>query len=80
MSESVIFSTPILIILSGAALAVTLFEKLRRTGAVLEWAAAVLVVVASAFSVLLGASLRETAAVVVLFIILHLVGPKGGNP
>ena len=77
MSESVILQTPILIVLYSIALALTLFEKLTGKGAFLPWAAAILVAGTSAYSVLLGAGLRETAAVVVLFVIISLIRPKG---
>lgn len=76
MSESIILSSPLLIALYGAALVLTLFGKLKRTGAVLPWVSAALVAGTSALSVLMGASLRETAAVIVLFILIHLIGPK----
>ena len=77
MSESVIFNSPILIVLYGIALAVTLFEKVNRTGAVSAWIAAMLVVGASTLSVIMGASLVETAAIIVLFIIINLIKKKG---
>ena len=79
MSESVIFNTPILIVLYGIALAVTLFAKLNRTGAVLTWAGAFMVAGASALSLIMGAGLTETAAVVCLFLAIHLIRPKGGT-
>ena len=76
MSESVILSSPILIILFGAALAVTLFEKWYRKSAFLEWTAAILAAGASAASLILGAGLRETAAAIVLLILINLAGLK----
>ena len=76
MSESVIFNSPILIVLYGIALAVTLFEKRNRTNAVLSWAAAILVLGTSGFAMILGASYLETAAVVVLFLMIQLMRPK----
>lgn len=79
MSESVIFSSPILLILYGVALVITLFERRKRTGAVLPWVAAILVMGTSGLAVVMGASLLETAAVIVVFIIVHLIRPKEGN-
>ena len=79
MSESVILVSPLLIALYGVALALTLIEKRLRTGAVLPWAAAILVMVTAGLSLVMGASLKETAAVIVLFIIVNLTGLKEGK-
>lgn len=76
MSESVIFGSPILMVLYGLALAVTIFEKVKRTGAVLPWIAAIIVMVTSGLAIVMGASLQETAAVIVLFIIVNLMKLK----
>ena len=79
MSESVIFTSPMLLALYGIALAITLFEKWRRTGAVLPWMAAIIVMAASGLAVIMGASLMETAAVIVVFIIVNLIGMREGK-
>ena len=79
MSESVILVSPLLIALYGLALVLTLIEKRLRTGSVLPWAAAILVMVTAGLSLVMGASLRETAAVIVLFIIVNLTGLKEGK-
>lgn len=79
MSESVILVSPLLIALYGLALVLTLVEKRLRTGGVLPWAAAILVMVTAGLSLVMGASLRETAAVIVLFIIVNLTGLKEGK-
>lgn len=79
MSESVILVSPLLIALYGLALVLTLVEKRLRTGSVLPWVAAILVMVTAGLSLVMGASLRETAAVIVLFIIVNLTGLKEGK-
>ena len=79
MQHSIIFTSPLLMILYGVALAITLFEKRMRTGAVLPWIAAILVMTASGLMLILGASLMETASAIVLFLIISLIGQKEGN-
>lgn len=77
MRDSVIFNSPILIVLYGIALTISLSEKRNKESAVLAWVAAFLIVGTSGLSVILGASLLETAAVIVLFIIIQLIKLKG---
>lgn len=79
MSESVIFSSPILLALYGIALAITLFEKWKRTGAMLMWTAAIITMTAAGLSLIMGADLVEIAAVIVVFLIVNLAGQKEGD-
>ena len=79
MSDCVILTSPVLLALYGLALALTLFEKWRRTGPVLPWVAAILVMVTSGLSLVMGASLLETATVIVVFLIVNLIGQREGN-
>lgn len=79
MLDSVIFSSPSLIALYGIALVITLFEKWQRAGAVLPWAAVILVMVTSGVALIMGASLLETATVIVGFLIVNLAGQREGN-
>ena len=79
MQHSIIFTSPLLMILYGVALVITLLEKRMRTGAVLPWIAAILVMTASGLMLILGASLMETASAIVLFLIISLIGQKEGN-
>ena len=72
MSESVIFNSPILLVLYGIALALVLFNLKNRTGAVLTYVSAALVVCSSAYALLLGASLWETAVVIVVFLLINV--------
>ena len=72
MSESVIFNSPILLVLYGIALALVLFNLKNRTGAVLTYVSAALVVGTSAYAILLGASLWETAIVIVIFLLINV--------
>ena len=79
MQHSIIFTSPLLMILYGVALVITLLEKRMRTGAVLPWMAAILVMTASGLMLILGASLMETASAIVFFLIIGLIGQKEGN-
>ena len=76
MIDMTILSSPVPILLFGAALLVTLIGKLYRKSAALEWAAAFLTAGAAAVSEILGVSLRETAAVIVVLILVHLIGMR----
>ena len=73
MSESVIFNSPILLVLYGISLALVLFNMKNRTGAVLTYVSAALTIGASAYALLLGASLWETAIVMVVFLLINVI-------
>ena len=72
MSESVIIHTPLLLILYGLALALNLFDLVKRTGFLLPVLSAFIAVGASALALLSGASLYETGTVLLIFILVNL--------
>ena len=72
MSESVIIHTPLLLILYGLALALNLFDLVKRTGFLLPVLSAFIAVGASALALLYGASLYETGTVLLIFILINL--------
>ena len=73
MSESVIFNSPILLVLYGISLALVLFNMKNRAGAVLTYVSAALTVCSSAYALLLGANLWETAIVIVIFLLINVI-------
>lgn len=73
MSESVIFNSPILLVLYGISLALVLFNMKNRTGAVLTYVSSALTVCSSAYALLLGANLWETAIVIVIFLLINVI-------
>ena len=77
MGESVIFSSPVLLLLFGAALGLWLFDKLRKVGK--GWPSvlsAVLAVGVTAYALILGAGTGEALTALLLFLCLNLEGWK----
>ena len=73
MAEWVILKLPAVLILYGAALAASLFERFTRaTKGVLTYLAAGLAILAAACALLCGASLWEGAALLLVFLLLHM--------
>ena len=77
MSGSVILNSPIMLILYGIALALCLFDIRKKTGFLLPFLSALIVVGTSAYALLSGAGLFETASVIAVFLLLNL--PKKGE-
>ena len=75
MAESVIFNSPLLLILYGVALAVAIFELVTKTtGYVLPLLSLAIVVGASIYALLIGASLFEIAIILMVFMLISLAG------
>ena len=74
MNESVILGNPLLLVLYGLALAISVYDKWKPTGIILPVLSALIVVGTSAYAILLGASLFETAAAVMVFLFVQLIG------
>lgn len=75
MASSVIFNSPILLVLYGLALAIALFELVNRsTGFVLPIVSLAIVIGTSIYAILLGATLFEIAIIVLVFLLLSLIG------
>lgn len=72
MSEIIILNSPLLLLLYGLALALNLFDLVKKTGMVLPVLSACLVVGTSAYALLLGAGLYEVATVIIAFLLLNL--------
>lgn len=77
MEEWVILQQPAVLLLCGAALLLSLFErKYRSTRGIFFWVSGTLAILAGAWGLLEGASLREIAAV---FMIFWLVSTGGST-
>ena len=74
MSESVILSSPLLLVLYGIALGLTVYDNLKKTGMILPVLSAFIAVGASVYALLSGASLYEVAAAVSIILIVLLAG------
>ena len=72
MSEIVILNSPLLLLLYGLALAVNIFDLVKKTGGILPVLSACLVVGTSAYALLLGAGFYEVATVILAFLLLNL--------
>lgn len=73
MAESVIFQLPLAVVLYGAALFFCLFErKYHGTRGVFFLLSAGLALGASAYALVLGAGLWETAAALMVFLLLNM--------
>lgn len=71
--ESVILSSPLAIFLYGFALFVNLFDRhYRMTGGVLTVLSCAICVGATAYAILIGASLWECATVMLVFLLLNM--------
>ena len=79
MSESIIFNSPILLALYGIALVLVVYDLRNRSGAILPYLSAAIVVATSAYALILGAGLIETAAVMTAFLIVNLAGIRGSG-
>ena len=80
MAEFMILKTPAALLLCGAALFLCLFDRARHASrgwfSVLSAALALLGV---GVDLLHGADLREAAALLTVFLLLHLTAPAGGE-
>ena len=76
---SVILNSPLLITLYGAAFALHVFVRLKRIEGPAVFVSAFVVTAVSALALLFGASLTEAAAALSLFLIVMLLGRKGGT-
>lgn len=71
--ESVILRSPLALLLYGAALFLCLYDRVyKATGWWFSALSAVLAIAASAYSLILGASLWETATVLLVFLLLNM--------
>ncbi len=80
--ESIIFSTPLLLILYGVALFLSIFDLFRRaSGYLFSILSALLFTGATCYALLLGASYEEAGLVTLVFLALHLAAHarSGGN-
>ena len=80
MSESIIFNSPIILVLYGVALLLLVYDLRNRTGAVLPYLSAAIVMGTSAYALVIGALLFETAAVICIFILINLYKIRGDKP
>ena len=74
MTGSVILSSPLLLILYGIALGLSVYDMIKKTGFLLPVLSALLVVSVSAYALLHGAGLFEIAAAATLFLVVQLIG------
>lgn len=73
MAESVILQLPLALLLYGSALFFCLFERrYRATRGVFFLLSAALALGASAYALIMGAGLWETAAVLLAFLLLNM--------
>ena len=83
MENSVIFNQPLLLILLGIALFISVFDiKKRASGYFLPLLSILITLGMLAYAILLGASLYETATVLMLFAAVNLLSygaQKGGK-
>ena len=71
--ESIILSSPLVIFLYGIALFLNLFDRhYRMTKGVLTVASCAICVGATAYAILIGASLWECATVLLIFLLLNM--------
>ena len=77
MGESVILSTPLLWVIFGIALVLCLYDKsTQATRGLFTAASAVLVVVACAIALILGAGIGEVITILLAFLLMGLEGWK----
>lgn len=79
MEDSVIFNTPALLILFGAAVVLAAAGLIKRTGYLLPIASAVVAASACSYSLLLGAELREVLVFVLLLLAMYLTAFASGR-
>lgn len=77
MEESVLFNTPLLLVLYGTAFILCIAGRKLKTGWLLPGASMLLCCGTSAIGILLGMSLRETATVLLLFIAVQAGAYRG---
>lgn len=71
--ESVILDLPIALLLYGAALFFCLYDRVyQATGCLFPLLSAVLAIAGSAYSLIMGAGLWETATVLLVFLLLNM--------
>lgn len=71
--ESVILRSPLALLAYGTALFFCLYDRVyKATGWLFTVLSAVLAIAASAYSLILGASLWETATVLLVFLLLNM--------
>ena len=71
--ESIILSSPLAIFLYGIALFLNLFDRhYRMTGGLLTVLSCAICVGATAYAILIGASLWECATVMLIFLLLNM--------
>jgi len=75
--DSVIFNSPLLLVLYGIALALALIElKIKATGYVMPIISFAIAVGTSIYAILLGAGLFEIAIPLVILLLLNLFGAR----
>ncbi len=73
MEESMILQLPLALMMYGLALAACLFDRhYNATNGILTRASTVIAVGATAYALLLGASLTECATVLMIFLLLNM--------
>lgn len=73
VTESVILSLPVAVVLYAAAAFLCLFERLHgATRGVLTYAAGAIVLFTTGYAIFMGASLREAAVVLLAFLIVNM--------
>ncbi len=79
MEDSVIFNTPVLLILFGAAVVLAAAGLIKRTGYLLPIASAAVAAAACIYSLLLGAELREVLVFILLLLAMYLTAFTSGR-
>lgn len=81
--ESIIFASPVLLIMYGVAILICIFDLIKRaSGYVFPILSAAIFVGATVYAFLLGASYEEVGIVILVFLALNLVSymrHKGDN-
>ncbi|MBQ7226814.1 MAG: hypothetical protein IJX05_00255 [Clostridia bacterium] len=77
MANSVILNSPIILVLLGVAVLLSVFNAVKRPKTfIIALIALVLVVVAITYAIIMKASLQEVIIVLLLFVVLNLFGFK----
>ena len=78
--ESMILSTPLLLVGFGLALALCAFAFFKRTGYVIPIISAVIFTATFTYALLLGATMREVLIVTLVFLAVNMTAfAKGGR-
>lgn len=78
--ESVILSTPLLLVGFGLALALCAFGFVKRTGYVIPIVSGVIFTATFTYALLLGATMREVLIVTLVFLAVNMTAfAKGGK-